>query len=33
MEFQADLLTEIESFLARHGCMAETTFGKLAVND
>ena len=33
MSIQAELLTEIEAFLATRGDMAETTFGKLAVND
>lgn len=33
MNVQAELLTEIEAFLAHHGRMAETTFGRLAVND
>jgi hypothetical protein len=33
MSVQAELLTEIESFLAERGGMAETTFGRLAVND
>jgi hypothetical protein len=33
MSIQSELLTEIESFLTTSGGMAETTFGKLAVND
>ena len=33
MSIQSELLTEIESFLAARGDMAETTFGRLAVND
>jgi hypothetical protein len=33
MTVQSDLLSEIEAFLAKRGSMAETTFGKLAVND
>ncbi len=33
MSVQAELLTEIEGFLAQRGGMAETTFGKAAVND
>lgn len=33
MNVQADLLIEIEAFLAHLGGMAETTFGRLAVND
>lgn len=32
MSMQADLLGEIDAFLARTG-MAESTFGRLAVND
>ncbi len=33
MSVQAELLIEIETFLAQRGGMAETTFGRLAVND
>src|SRR4029077_6572629 len=33
MTVQAELLIEIEAFLAKRGDMAETTFGRLAVND
>jgi glycerol-3-phosphate dehydrogenase len=33
MSIQSELLTEIEAFLTVRGDMAETTFGKLAVND
>lgn len=33
MSVQAELLTEIESYLAKRGDMAETTFGRMAVND
>jgi topoisomerase IA-like protein len=33
MTVQSDLLIEIEAFLAARRSMAETTFGKLAVND
>lgn len=33
MSVQAELLNEIEIFLAKRGGMAETTFGRLAVND
>jgi hypothetical protein len=33
MTVQSDLLREIETFLAARHSMAETTFGKLAVND
>jgi hypothetical protein len=33
MSVQAELLREIEAFLAQRGDMAETTFGRLAVND
>jgi hypothetical protein len=33
MSIQSELLAEIESFLTSRRDMAETTFGKLAVND
>lgn len=33
MTVQSDLLGEIEAFLANRKGMAETTFGRLAVND
>lgn len=33
MTTQSELLAEIEAFLADRGGMAETTFGRLAVND
>jgi hypothetical protein len=33
MTVQSDLLTEVETFLAAQDGMAETTFGRLAVND
>ena len=34
MSLQSDLLSDIESFLAKQGSgMSETTFGRLAVND
>jgi hypothetical protein len=32
MDIKADLVTDIDAFLAQSG-MAETTFGRLAVND
>ena len=33
MTVQSELLSEIGAFLSEHGDMAETTFGRLAVND
>ena len=33
MTVQSELLAEIEAFLAEREGMAETTFGRLAVND